>query len=160
MFFNHECFELMIKLRDITKGVDMADEYIETSQERQETLTKRHQADMSSDNWLSKSIRPMSLLILLIVVSFIAIMSAFNFHADPVIFGELVLLLGTAFGFYFDSKKRERIAEKNAKANIELAKVNIEIEKQKGKHQMRLERKEAKATFKAKRRAERKQEIE
>ena len=37
----------------------------------EEEVTKRHQADMISDNWISKSIRPITLIFILIMYSFV-----------------------------------------------------------------------------------------
>ena len=138
---------------NITKGAEVVDEFTESAEERQRVLSERHKTDMTSDNWLSKSIRPMSLLVLLIVVAFMGIMSTFGHHPDKVIMGELVILLGSAFGFYFDSRKREKMAAKNAAANIEM-------EKLKTKHQIKQERKQLRADRKAARRAERTQDKE
>jgi len=55
-------------LTDVQKTValDLLKLDIENEKER----TKRHQTDMSSDSWLSKNIRPMSLIFLLIMVLF------------------------------------------------------------------------------------------
>ena len=138
---------------NITKGAEIVDEFTESAQERQKVLSDRHKTDMNSDNWLSKSIRPLSLLILLGLVSFMGVMSTFERDPDPIIMGEIVVLLGTAFGFYFDSRKREKMAAKNAEANIQMEKI-------KTKHQMRQERKQLRADIKAARRAERDQEKE
>lgn len=135
------------------KVADKVGDFVETGQERQATLTERHKNDMNSDNWLSKSIRPLSLLILLAVVCFIGIMSSFGFDADPVIMGELVVLLGSAFGFYFDSRKREKIALQNAKANVK-------VEQLKTRHQLKQEKKEARHERRLERRRERKQDKE
>jgi hypothetical protein len=44
----------------------------------QQEVSKRHLADMSSDSWLSKNIRPMTLLIILGGYFTFAMMSAFD----------------------------------------------------------------------------------
>jgi uncharacterized membrane protein (DUF106 family) len=41
-------------------------------------LTKRAEADMRSDSWLSKNIRPMTLIFILTVYTVFAMMSAFG----------------------------------------------------------------------------------
>jgi len=43
-------------------------------------LTKRQQADMASDSWLSKNIRPGTLVFILVVYTSFAIMSAFEMN--------------------------------------------------------------------------------
>ena len=137
----------------VFKAADVLDKTTESAQERQATLTERQRIDMSSDNWLSKSIRPLSLLILLSVVCIMALASTFGYSADPVLFGEIVLLLGSAFGFYFDSRKREKIAAQNAKANLQIEKLKVRAKTKQARKEIRAERRAA-------RRAERKQEKE
>jgi len=124
----------------ITKVANVADEYVETGQERQATLTSRHLADMQSDNWLAKAIRPLSLLLLLSTVVLMSILSSFGYEADPIIFGELSVLLGSAFGFYFDSRKREKIASQKAKAAIEIQKMKTKQEIKKERKMLRQDR--------------------
>jgi hypothetical protein len=45
----------------------------------QNNLTQRAQADMASDSWLSKNIRPMTLIFLLVAYSGFAIASIFEY---------------------------------------------------------------------------------
>ena len=80
-------------------------------------LTKRAQADMGSDSWLSKNIRPMTLIFILIVYTVFALMSAFGHNANE----EYVTLLGQwgmlIMSFYFGGRTLEKILalkEKNA----------------------------------------------
>ena len=82
-----------------------------------------------------------------------ALASTFGYSADPVLFGEIVLLLGSAFGFYFDSRKREKIAAQNAKANLQIEKLKVRAKTKQARKEIRAERRAA-------RRAERKQEKE
>lgn len=137
----------------VFKGAAVADKFHESGQERQATLTERHKNDMLSDNWLSKSIRPLSVLVLLSVVCIMGLGSLFGLKPDPVIMGELIALLMTAFGFYFQSRKNEKVAAENAKANIELEKIKV-------KASTKIEKKEAKRERRNARRAERKQDKE
>ena len=142
-------------MKDLTKiietSVDKADQLIETGQDRQQTLSDRHKADMNSDNWLSKSIRPLSLLILLGLEIVLVILSAFGKTVDVAITTQVGVLLTSAFGFYFSSRKAEKVAAQNAKANLQ-------VEKLKTRHQLRRERKEARHERKMERRRERNQD--
>jgi len=80
-------------------------------------LTKRQQADMGSDSWLSKNIRPLSLIALFFAYIIFAVMSAFGINTND----NYTMLLGQwgqlAFGFYFGSRGLEKIAEIRAKKN-------------------------------------------
>ena len=77
----------------------------------QEELTKRLQADMASDSWLSKNIRPMALIAVFVAYFLFAMMSAYGHNANE----EYVTLLGQwgmlIFSFYFGSRGAEKIAE-------------------------------------------------
>jgi hypothetical protein len=74
-------------------------------------LTKRHQADMSSDSWLSKNIRPLMLVALFTAYTGFALASVFDYDTKTA----YVDLLGQwgmlAFGFYFGSRGAEKIAD-------------------------------------------------
>ena len=74
-------------------------------------LTKRMQADMGSDSWLSKNIRPMTLIFILVVYTIFAAMSA----ADIEVNNNYVELLGQwgmlIMSFYFGGRTMEKIME-------------------------------------------------
>jgi uncharacterized membrane protein (DUF106 family) len=78
-------------------------------------ITKRQEADMKSDSWLSKNIRPLSLIALFFAYIIFAIMSAFGINTND----NYTMLLGQwgqlAFGFYFGSRGLEKIAEIRSK---------------------------------------------
>lgn len=78
----------------------------------QNNLTERLKADMSSDSWLSKNIRPMTLIFLLIAYSGFAIASIFDYETR----GAYVELLGQwgmlVMSFYFGGRTAEKISEK------------------------------------------------
>lgn len=74
-------------------------------------LTKRQQADMLSDSWLSKNIRPLMLIALFTAYIGFALASVFDMDTKTA----YVDLLGQwgmlAFSFYFGSRGMEKIAE-------------------------------------------------
>ena len=78
----------------------------------QNNLTDRLKADMASDSWLSKNIRPMVLIFLLVAYSGFAIASIFNYETR----GAYVELLGQwgmlVMSFYFGGRTLEKIADK------------------------------------------------
>lgn len=81
----------------------------------QQELTKRAQADMASDSWLSKNIRPMTLIFILMVYTTFAAMSA----ADIEVNNNYVELLGQwgmlIMSFYFGGRTLEKIIGMKAK---------------------------------------------
>jgi pheromone shutdown protein TraB len=48
----------------------------------QGNVTERHKADMGSDSWLSKNIRPMTLIFILVAYFIFAMMSAYGHNAN------------------------------------------------------------------------------
>jgi hypothetical protein len=78
----------------------------------QNNLTDRLKADMSSDSWLSKNIRPMVLIFLLMAYSGFALASIFGYETR----GAYVELLGQwgmlVMSFYFGGRTMEKIADK------------------------------------------------
>lgn len=82
---------------------------LQADMNEQEELTKRLQADMASDSWLSKNIRPMTLVFILSVYTVFAMMSAFGYNANE----EYVTLLGQwgmlIMSFYFGGRTLEKI---------------------------------------------------
>ena len=78
----------------------------------QENVTRRAEADMASDSWLSKNIRPMTLVFLLVAYSGFAVASIFDFETR----GAYVELLGQwgmlVMSFYFGGRTMEKIAER------------------------------------------------
>ena len=78
----------------------------------QENVTRRTEADMASDSWLSKNIRPMTLIFLLIAQSGFAIASIFDYETR----GAYVELLGQwgmlVMSFYFGGRTMEKIADR------------------------------------------------
>jgi uncharacterized membrane protein (DUF106 family) len=80
-------------------------------------LTKRQSADMMSDSWLSKNIRPMTLVFILMTYTTFAMMSAWDVEVN----NNYVELLGQwgmlIMSFYFGGRTLEKIMDmkKNAK---------------------------------------------
>jgi uncharacterized membrane protein (DUF106 family) len=93
------------KLADIQADVKEAEE-----------LTKRLQADMTSDSWLSKNIRPMTLIAILAGYFTFAMLSAFNIETNK----SYVELLGQwgmlIMSFYFGGRTLEKIIDMKSKA--------------------------------------------
>ena len=72
-------------------------------------VSARHLADMQSDSWLSKNIRPMTLIFILAMYSLLSISSGFDF----VVTESYVQLLGQwgmlIMSFYFSGRTLEKL---------------------------------------------------
>jgi hypothetical protein len=80
-----------------------------------DNITDRWEADMNSDSWLSKNIRPMSLIAIFLGYFLFAMMSAFGYNANE----SYVTLLGNwgmlIMGAYFGGRTVEKLAEMRKK---------------------------------------------
>jgi len=78
-------------------------------------ITKRWEADMSSDSWLSKNIRPLALIAIFAGYFLFAMMSAFGFNATE----SYVQLLGQwgqiVFLAYFGGRTVEKVMDMKSK---------------------------------------------
>jgi hypothetical protein len=92
------------KLTDIQADINEAQE-----------LTKRAQADMASDSWLAKNIRPMTLIAIITGYFIFAFMSAFDMDTNE----RYVELLGQwgmlIMSFYFGGRTLEKIVDMKSK---------------------------------------------
>jgi uncharacterized membrane protein (DUF106 family) len=81
----------------------------------QQELTKRQQADMISDSWLSKNIRPMTLIAILAGYFTFALMSAFDYDTNKAyveLLGQWGMLI---MSFYFGGRTLEKIMDMKMK---------------------------------------------
>jgi len=99
--------EAQVKLLEMQQQGELARLNAEVTE--QQELTKRQQADMASDSWLSKNIRPMTLIAILFAYFLFALMSAFDYDANQAyveLLGQWGMLI---MSFYFGGKTLERI---------------------------------------------------
>jgi hypothetical protein len=102
-----------LKLLEMQQNGELAKIAADTAE--QQELTARLQADMTSDSWLSKNIRPMTLIFILGGYFVFAMMSAFGQDANE----KYVELLGQwgmlVMSFYFGGRTLEKIMDMKAK---------------------------------------------
>tara|TARA_B100001093_G_C26764371_1_gene987191 strand:- start:1080 stop:1466 length:387 start_codon:yes stop_codon:yes gene_type:complete len=87
---------------------------VDAEAQAQEQVTRRWEADMKSDNWLSKNIRP---LICIFLTAMFIIISIFdgnlgNFVVAPTYIPIYQTLLITVYGAYFAGRSIEKIKNK------------------------------------------------
>ena len=110
--------EAQAKLLELQQQGQLAQLQADTAEAQE--LTKRQEADMASDSWLSKNIRPMTLIAILAGYFTFAFMSAFGKDTNE----SYVQLLGQwgmlIMSFYFGGRTLEKIMEmkKNDKQPI------------------------------------------
>lgn len=106
-----------LKLLEMQQNGELAQ--INADIAEQKELTERQKNDMASDSWLSKNIRPLSLIALFFAYVTFAIMSALGINTND----NYTMLLGQwgqlAFGFYFSSRGLEKLAEIRYKSKDE-----------------------------------------
>jgi len=84
-------------------------EVLDRQSKEQEELTKRLEADMNSDSFLAKNIRPMTLIYILFLLTIIIILNALRINIDETYSTILKIWGGLAFSFYFGSRWNEKI---------------------------------------------------
>lgn len=101
-----EADKAKLRLLELQQSGELAKLQAEIAHEQE--ITKRWQADMSSDSWLSKNIRPMALLIILGGYFTFAGLSAFDIDTEPAYvellgqWGQIVMLA------YFSGRSIEK----------------------------------------------------
>jgi hypothetical protein len=109
--------EAQLKLAQMAQDGELAKMANDTElfKTEQENVTGRWTSDMASDSWLSKNIRPMSLIAIFSGYFTFAMMSAYGYNANEA----YVTLLGNwgmlIFGAYFGSRSLEKITELRTK---------------------------------------------
>jgi uncharacterized membrane protein (DUF106 family) len=105
--------EAQAKLIELQQQGRLAELQADTAEAQE--LTKRQEADMTSDSWLSKNIRPGTLVFILFVYSAFAMMSAWDIEVN----NNYVELLGQwgmlIMSFYFGGRTLEKIMDMKAK---------------------------------------------
>jgi hypothetical protein len=113
--FDHE--EKLLALGIEKAKIELAEMqmYADAAKADAQNVTDRWEADMSSDSWLSKNIRPMSLIAIFCGYFLFAMMSAFGMNANE----SYVNLLGQwgmlIMGAYFGGRTIEKLAEMRGK---------------------------------------------
>jgi hypothetical protein len=96
-----------LKLLEMQQNGELAQLNADVSEQHE--LTDRLKADMGSDSWLSKNIRPATLIFILVTYTVFGMMSAWDIEVNK----EYVQLLGQwgmlIMSFYFGGRTLEKI---------------------------------------------------
>jgi len=113
--FAHEERLLELGIEKAKMELAELDLLAKAAQSDADNVTDRWQADMSSDSWLSKNIRPMSLIAIFLGYFLFAMMSAYGHNANE----SYVTLLGNwgmlIMGAYFGGRTIEKLADMRKK---------------------------------------------
>ena len=105
--------EAQAKLVELQQQGHLADLAADTADSQE--VTKRAQADMASDSWLAKNIRPMTLIAILVGYFTFAMMSAFDIDTNKTyveLLGQWGMLI---MSFYFGGRTLEKIIDMKSK---------------------------------------------
>ena len=105
--------EAQAKLLELQQQGRLAEIQADTAE--QQELTKRQESDMASDSWLSKNIRPMTLIAILTGYFVFAMMSAFGIDTNSKyveLLGQWAMLI---MSFYFGGRTLEKIIDMRTK---------------------------------------------
>jgi hypothetical protein len=96
---------------------------MQADMQEQGELTKRQENDMKSDSWLSKNIRPMTLIAILAGYFTFAMMSAFDMETNKAyveLLGQWGMLI---MSFYFGGRTLEKIIDMKTKEKVTEAEI-------------------------------------
>lgn len=102
--FEHE--EKLLELAIREKELEL-----EAEQVAQGSVTERWKADMLSDSWLSKNIRPLVLIYLLVTYSVLSTASAFALNVTQAYVELLAQMLMLVMGAYYAGRTVEKIID-------------------------------------------------
>ena len=97
-----ENIEAQAKIKDMIMGYEA---------EMQKQVTERWKLDMNSDSWLSKNIRPLVLIFLVVCTMLLIFIDAgkINFNVKDSYVDLLQLVLITVIGAYFGGRSLEKV---------------------------------------------------
>ena len=121
---------------------NIADDLISTPEERDNELTDRLRLDTTSPFMLPHLIRPMIALILLVLQILIFVGIFFEISIPDSLIWEIGALNAASIGFYFSSRRAEKLQTKNAQATIVLKKMEVKETIRKEKVQEKISKKE------------------
>jgi hypothetical protein len=110
-----------LKLLELQQSGELAK--MQADMQEQGELTKRQENDMKSDSWLSKNIRPMTLIAILAGYFTFAMMSAFDMKTNKAyveLLGQWGMLI---MSFYFGGRTLEKIIDMKTKEKVTEAEI-------------------------------------
>jgi hypothetical protein len=102
-----------LKLLEMQQSGELAQ--LQADMNEQNNVSERWKADLGSDSWLSKNVRPMTLVALLVAYFIFATASAFDVVVKPAyveLLGQMIMLIVSA---YFGGRTLEKIMEMKTK---------------------------------------------
>jgi hypothetical protein len=112
---DHQEELLRLRIEEKKLGIDELQAFTAAIQNENNNISDRWKADMSSDSWLSKNIRPMALIAIFVAFFLFTMMSAFGYNAQE----SYVNLLGQwgqiIFLAYFGGRTVEKLADMRSK---------------------------------------------
>jgi hypothetical protein len=146
--------------KTLERAVNFADDSFESREEAENTRTQRQEIDMTSPFRLPHLIRPIMAIWAMAIYSFALIFGMIKGQVDGLeALGSAAAILISVVGFYFNSRKMEKVTAKKAQAAIELEKMKtrseLREERLDNKEQRREDKREAKEERKEERRERR-----
>jgi hypothetical protein len=99
---NEEKLEAERKIKELVANYEV---------EMEKNITSRWEADLKSDSWLSKNVRPMTLIFLVVCTTLLIFIDAgtINFEVKDTWVDLLQLVLITVIGAYFGGRSFEKV---------------------------------------------------
>ncbi len=93
---------------------DFKEAQLDAAAKHEKEISSRHKYDMKSDSWLSKNVRPLTMVFLTVATVILAYSTIFILDKSDVVLVEpwldlLKVLLVTIYAFYFGSRGFEKV---------------------------------------------------
>lgn len=121
----------------INKVTSIVDDNVYSEQESQSERTERYRIAINSDSWFPKIARPFVTIVVTLVWAYVMINPFDKEIADTVVYSSTGAF-SIVSGFYFHSRRVEKINAKKSDAAIK-------IERMKTRHELREEKRDARA---------------
>ena len=108
---------VMTKEEKHAARVEIEKIFIEAENETQRNVTERWKADASSDSWLSKNVRPLMLIFVMVCTMLLIFIDAgfLEFQVEEKWTDLLTMVLITIVGSYFGGRSLEKVRNGKAK---------------------------------------------
>lgn len=125
----------------IDKVLNIVDSKISSDKEREQIRTDRLNIDNTSPFKLPHLIRPIAFIWAMVLQTVLSVVSLFEYPDQLlIVLGSNTAILTSIVGFYFNSRKQEKLVAKKAAAAIQIAKEETKQERVNERRAFRLQK--------------------
>lgn len=123
----------------IEKGGKVADNLITSEEEERKIISEVHDADMRSDSWLSKNIRPLFLVFCALGLVALMVLESLGILISDSLKDLLSMWGGIAVSFYFGTRGWQHVERTKQKSEVIKARIDRKEKRLAGKEERKRE---------------------